>query len=247
MMHGSSGATLYQRGDLVKKVCTNAHQQVQWFKTAQEAGTINDVRTVRIHTFDHRSYTMQHVVGHLATAEPQTTIISRMYAQVNAWSTLKATSSATWQDYILRLREHAEAGKSIIINDAVDRVASSPSLPSSFCHGDLTLENIIIDYEGIAYLIDPNSATDLYQSWVLDCGKLLQSTHTDYHNAFTSNSGINLDAHDKALRRVLDADGIYTEALVACLSHIVRLTKYRLTQISTVEALALPLMKELGC
>jgi len=53
----------------------------------------------------------------------------------------------------------------------------------SNCHGDLTLENIFIKNNNIK-LIDPNFMFNVWNSWLLDIGKLCQSIHYDYENMF---------------------------------------------------------------
>lgn len=45
----------------------------------------------------------------------------------------------------------------------------------SFCHGDLTLENIIVSNNKIFYI---DFLDSFYDSWLLDVGKLLQDTQT---------------------------------------------------------------------
>ena len=244
-MKGASGASLKQQGDLVTKSCTDALEQVRWFADARKFGFVDGVSAVNIYWNSIRTYTMNHVTGHVATHEPQTVYLERIYEQVRYWGDLYPMNFATWQSYIDRLYEHAETTTSHIIRQAVEVIEQSPELDQSFCHGDLTLENIIIDHDGTAWLIDPNSNGSLYQSWILDCGKLLQSTHTDYHRIFDSHAGVNLRKHDAMLKEMLVADGIYRPALVACLSHIVRLCKYRKDEIDKVEELAVPLMMEL--
>ena len=45
-------------------------------------------------------------------------------------------------------------------------------IPYSKCHGDLTLENILIDFRGDIYLID--FLDSFFDSWMIDVAKLLQ-------------------------------------------------------------------------
>lgn len=245
-MQGWSGAVLRQEGDHITKVCDDASQQVQWFKEANRFGMVDGIRTVDIYWHNIRRYTMNHVVGHLATHEPQTTFISRLYEQIKHWQSVYPLNFATWDSYVQRLYEHAETTDSSLIFQAVEMVEQCKPLEQSFCHGDLTLENMIVDASGDVWLIDPNFGGNLYQSWLLDAGKLLQSTHTRYHELMGSNAGVTLRKHDQILRGRLERDGVYQDALVACLTHIIRLCKYQPDRIDAVEALALPLMKELA-
>jgi hypothetical protein len=246
-MRGASGAKLRQQGDLVQKSCVDALEQVRWFADARKFGFVDGVSAVEIYWHSVRTYTMNHIIGHVATHEPQTVYLTRIYDQVRYWRDLYPMNFATWSSYIDRLYEHAETTTSHVIYQAVEMVAAEPEFEQSFCHGDLTLENIIIDQDGTAWLIDPNSNGSLFQSWVLDCGKLLQSTHTDYHRLFNSHPGVHLRKHDAVLRDLMVRDGVYRPALTACLSHIIRLCKYRKNDIDKVEQLAIPLMMELEC
>lgn len=244
-MKGASGAMLRQQGDLVTKSCTDASEQVHWFSEAHRFGFVDGVSAVRIYWHNGQHYTMNHVIGHVATHEPQTVYLERIYEQMQYWRSLYPLNFATWDNYIDRLYEHAECTTSNIIYQAVELVEQAEPFEQSFCHGDLTLENIILDADGTAWLIDPNHRSDLYQSWVLDCGKLLQSTHTQYHQLFDSHAGVHLRKHDTIIKELLIRDGVYREALTACLSHIVRLCKYRPKHIDKVEQLALPIIEEL--
>ena len=106
---------------------------------------------------------------------------------------------------------------------------------------------MLIQADTSCCLIDPNHSPGLYQSYALDYGKMLQSTHTDYHATFNSNIGINLAMNDATLVTLLRNGGHYHGALLACLTHIIRLAKYHLTEIEKVEALAKPLLEELAC
>ena len=246
-MRGSSGAVLLQQGDFVTKVSDATDREVAWLTQAQAIGFVDGVERVGLRDVGVGRYTMRHIVGHLATHEPTTAVVTRLYGQTKEWAKVAATSNATWHSYIKRLHEHAIIADSSIITGAVQLLANSKPLPSTFCHGDLTLENVIIGFDGVAVLIDPNYSTDLFQSWLLDCGKLLQSTHTDYHAIFDSNASVCLAQQDKALCELLIADGIYIDSLVACLSHIIRLAKYKRTEIDAVETLAMRLIGELEC
>ena len=76
-------------------------------------------------------------------------------------------------------------------------------------------------------LIDPNYSDGLFQSWVLDYGKLLQSTHSDYHRIFNSSPGADPQPLLQYLRSHLQSIGYWELALVGELSHWIRLRKYR--------------------
>jgi thiamine kinase-like enzyme len=107
------------------------------------------------------------------------------------------------------------------------KVAARYDLPDSFNHGDLTLENVLVEDSGEMVLIDPNYDPGLFQSWLLDFGKLLQSTHSDYHRVFNSSPGQDPQPLFQYLRSYLQDRDLWELALVGELTHIMRLRKYR--------------------
>jgi hypothetical protein len=106
-------------------------------------------------------------------------------------------------------------------------IACRYNLPGSFNAGDLTLENVLVEDSGEMVLIDPNYDPGLFQSWLLDFGKLLQSVHADYHRLFNSSPGQDPQPLFQYLRSYLQDRNLWELALVAELSHVMRLRKYR--------------------
>jgi hypothetical protein len=89
------------------------------------------------------------------------------------------------------------------------------------------LENVLVEDNGEMVLIDPNYDPGLFQSWLLDYGKLLQSVHSDYHRLFNSSPGSDPAPLLNYLKEYLESRGLWEMALVAELSHVIRLRKYR--------------------
>jgi hypothetical protein len=106
-------------------------------------------------------------------------------------------------------------------------IACRYNLPGSFNAGDLTLENVLVEDSGEMVLIDPNYEPGLFQSWLLDFGKLLQSVHADYHRLFNSSPGQDPQPLFQYLRSYLQDRNLWELALVGELTHIMRLRKYR--------------------
>lgn len=244
---GASGAQFEHSGQTLIKRCSNAFEQAAWLRTASILPLEQGVRCVEVYAADADAYMMEHITGHLATEEVGTRVTNTLYAQVNRWRYIPPTANATWNQYLDRLEDHCAVAQSATLWDAYAVVSTHKPLGASFNHGDLTYENVVIQSDNTLVLIDPNFAPNIFQSYLLDYGKMLQSTHTDYHRTFKSNTGINLEMQDAQLCYLLKADGHYQEALLACLSHIIRLAKYRLNEIDKVEALAQPLIRELTC
>ena len=73
-------------------------------------------------------------------------------------------------------------------------------VPKSPCHGDLTLENILVTKDKNLYLID--FLDSFYNSWMIDIAKLLQDLefHWSFRNSnITSNQALRLQVAKEAL------------------------------------------------
>lgn len=73
-------------------------------------------------------------------------------------------------------------------------------ISKSFCHGDLTLENILITYDKKIYLID--FLDSFYNSWIIDIAKILQDVDLkwSYRNYnLTTNQALRLEIAKIAL------------------------------------------------
>jgi hypothetical protein len=224
-MKGSSGSQLTLEGDYLRKKCQDAEQQVRWFSRVKDtllpAFTVPEVNLV-----GPNEYLMEFYSWPLGTQEASTWFINTMVDQIMVWSNTPTSSSASWLDYLDRLEEHVRSSNSESMRRALRILEKEPDWRTSFCHGDFTLENVLVNDQRIA-IIDPNNKSNLFQSFVLDLGKMLQSTEAGYHSRFQCNDGVSLRRHTDVLLKRLTKEGLLREARVACLSHIVRLRKYR--------------------
>lgn len=225
-MRGNSGALLQFSGDYVLKECSNAREQCEWFGYAKEAGLVDGVALPYVDLVNGGAYKIEYVAGYSATMLTSTQDLERLVNLVEYWRCQPASSSGDWQSYLVRLKEHVVVSDSREMEAAFELV-SRYELPRSFAHNDLTLENILVRNDGEMVLIDPNYSDGLFQSWVLDYGKLLQSTHSDYHRVFNSSPGADPQPLFCYLRSHLQSIGHWELALVAELSHLMRLRKYR--------------------
>ena len=230
-MKGASGAGINLCGDYVIKNCRDAEHQVDWFVKAKRHGLKKGVRLPYTDLEDPKTYRMEFIRGHMATAEPTVLFIDTLLSQITHWSHIPSDSNASWDDYLHRIEEHVRVGLSCEMKSAFSYLENMDPFPASFCHGDLTFENVLIESDGTLVLIDPNFKPNLYQSYMLDVGKLLQSTLADYHKVFGSNFAIDLSRHTThLLKRVSHevGDALYEKrARASLISHIVRLRKYR--------------------
>ncbi len=248
-MKGSSGATLDFSGDFIRKKCKDAGEQCEWFRIASRYTLAPSVRLPQTICVSDSDYDIEFIEGVCGTQIESTRLIDTLVDQVFLWSKLPASRHTDWGSYKERLHlEHVSLTDSEIVRRTFDFLDEIVPLPSSFSHGDLTLENIIVENNGGIVLIDPNFKTNLFQSYVLDLGKLLQSVHSDYHRLFNSHPGCDpapLCAH---LRQRLGKP-LWTQALAAEISHVIRLRKYRPSaQWPTVDRLLGQLLAEAhGC
>lgn len=138
--------------------------------------------------------------------------VEQVISQVIKWSS-RAWPSGTWQQYVDSIAERATS-ESL-------KLMRSVNVPmGTFCHGDLTLENVLIDSDQRLWYIDPNPGK--YMSYWLDLGKLAFSN--EYHERFGS-YWLNEKIKSK-LMALLPADS--RQLLKACLvSHVVRLRGYQ--------------------
>ena len=225
-MRGNSGATLQFSGDYVLKECANARAQCEWFALAERTGLVDGVVLPYVELVTPTSYKIEYVSGYSATQITSVQDLQRLVNLIEHWRKQPAANGADWFSYLVRLQDHVAVSGSEVMERAW-KVAARYDLPGSFAHGDLTLENVLVRNNGEMVLIDPNFAPGLFQSWVLDYGKLLQSTHSDYHRIFNSSPGADPEPLLQYLRSHLIEEGIWEECLVGELSHIMRLRKYR--------------------
>ena len=100
---------------------------------------------------------------------------------------------------------------------------------SSFCHGDLTLENIIVRNNEL-YLID--FLDSFYDSWILDIGKLMQDVQTMWSYRFDKDISTNTVIRLIAFRDILleeickSSPERYCDIYYALLLHLVRIYPY---------------------
>jgi len=224
-MKGASGASLKLSGDFVTKTCKDAKNQVEWFRIIEEIGLPTGLRVPTIGKISASSYEMEFIQGHLATQESSVFVVQKLMEFCEG---LQRTpqNNTTWNSYLERLEAHVSIADTKPMVKALNLVSKASPFPQTFCHGDLTLENVMIDAKSCV-LIDPNYSPELYQSFVLDLGKILQSTHFRYHEVFNSNHGVSLTRHADFVEAWLKSHYLWDVAIIAAISHIIRLRRYR--------------------
>jgi len=251
-MKGNSGATLKYKGEYIRKFTSDYFNQELWFNLAKKLPLTDGIiipHTKLPNKISNCSYyDIEFIQGICATQSRSTLTISTLIDQILIWKKYSAHRyDLSWNDYLLRLyNEHVSIREDDnVMNEAFNFVSKIENIPPSFSHGDLTLENVIIDKDKNLYIIDPNFKPNLFQSYILDFGKLLQSTHYNYHQVFNSNPGVDLKPHFLVLLDKLDNLGILKECLIAEITHFMRLKKYQTqSKWALVDDLILKLIKE---
>lgn len=164
---GRSGASVKRIDEQIIKTCTNAKEQFQWLKLARERGfPVPDVFTL-----SPGSYSMQHVSRVPVPenyAELIETVLNKFKQEPN-----EAYPFSTYLKYVMRNitdKKH----KYSIARCFTKAERREYEAQRSWCHGDMTLSNII--WNGTdPILIDPSYKTGMWQSYLIDVGRLMQS------------------------------------------------------------------------
>lgn len=102
-------------------------------------------------------------------------------------------------------------------------------IPCSFCFGDLTLENIIIDEKGDIVLID--FLDSFYDSWMIDAAKILQDLEVGWawRYAFDSNIELRRVVILEYYKNMLKSSGLlnhYNDLYAVLLLNLLRIVPY---------------------
>lgn len=212
----------------ILKETNDAANQVAWLQHTGKTITVDGLRPVKVLKSTRGSYVMEFVHGAVLADVPNTEIMHKsilcLLAQIEVWGKSPPDNDTSWAEYIERLYSHAVYVGSRTGMHAVDIVAAGTPFARSWCHGDMTLENMLVNDSGVT-MIDPNYQSDLYQSYMLDYGKILQSTHTSFHAEISPRYG-NLGYAREIVENHLRERDQYIDALRACLSHVVRLLSH---------------------
>jgi hypothetical protein len=139
--------------------------------------------------------------------------LTPLFYQIEAFSR-RCIPSVSWDEYVDNLLIRMD-----VLPAVTDHLRRNRVEGGTFCHGDLTLENVLVDYRSELVLIDPNPR-DFFSHW-LDYGKLAFSLQ--YHDRFKSYWLTDV-MHNAVARRL---DGLDEDVLKSVLmTHIIRLQGY---------------------
>lgn len=141
------------------------------------------------------------------------------------------TVAEIFKKKISELRQTLSDKNNAIINESLDLIELHDwrKMTPSFCHGDMTLENIIVKNDKL-YFID--FLDSFYDSWILDIGTLLQDIQVMWSYRFEKNISMNtvlrlLVFRDLLIDEIKKIDPSYViEIYYALLQKLLRIYPY---------------------
>ena len=122
-----------------------------------------------------RSETMSRKIGGSVSPEDLTKIITFFFGEIENYPIIKNKSSdQIILNKIKSIKPSKYVQNSLIFEKGIEKLIQNKwgNIPYSFCHGDMTLENILMGPSGEIYLID--FLDSFIDSWLIDVAKVLQ-------------------------------------------------------------------------
>lgn len=190
LLKGGSGATVEKVGDRIIKSASNAVDQAEWYRRARKY-----VRTPKVHSAYGDIIEMEVVKGEPLNDVAEKKDIDLLWSLINIISMVGDANVGFWPTMVERLKnastEEYPYREEFLTLIQTDRITKIMNKNICFSHGDMTLENIILQDDGGLVFIDPNHPSGLYSSWLLDVGKLFQSLHYSYEERFSGGCNAN--------------------------------------------------------
>ena len=215
LQDGWSGATVELRDGRVYKTHPDSLMAGEWYKVAQSFFNVP-----QIHSLIGQTLCMEYIE---ATSKVIKMPKILKLLESMAYIPYVSEKENKYAHYVTRVMNHIELAKDTVpsfkewLSYQTNARYCYYDSERTFCHGDLTLENIIIRNEEM-YLIDPiyEANKDTYSSWLLDASKFLYSLRL--HNMMVEHAWI----ENELLTRSVDI--INLKLLEA--SHCIRVYKY---------------------
>lgn len=158
-------------------------------------------------------------------------IVNGLTIEINVQKSNENGPKEIFENKILKLKEQLNALNNEVVDEALSILSEHDwgCFTPSFCHGDLTLENIIVK-DNTLYLID--FLDSFYNSWILDIGTLLQDAQVMWSYRKEENIDINTVIRLIVFRDVLiemihnQVGKDYVEIYYALLLKLIRIYPY---------------------
>jgi len=234
-MRGGSGSGIWLEGKTVVKKTSKATAEEEWYRRAESYGFGDRIPKLYSRTLD--TLFMEYIEGEtLADGATKKDIYEAL--KIPFCFAMIPDGRKDVEGYCRNLMSHKSSEATRWVVSEVMRNRRELEDQASFCHGDLSLSNIIRSKDGLK-VIDPNNKAD-YSSHLLDIAKIRFSL-TGYERIFGYGK-----ADLRGLRRKFDEYTQHRKIIPLLeITHWIRLYKYRTAEEQkTVDRVVDELIKE---
>lgn len=162
---GLSGATVERVGEMVIKTAENVREQATWYEQARAYG----ISVPAVFCVQLGKLYMEHVSGTPAYEKVDIRVLRRIIESIRDFPALDGENDL--QGYSNYCQGRAEAAG--LEYDCLGITECEILKKRTFCHGDLSLTNIIVQGNTLVY-IDPSQKKEI-SHWLLDAAKVRAS------------------------------------------------------------------------
>jgi capsule biosynthesis phosphatase len=226
---GGSGAEILREGDRVRKTAKNCIDQHAWYEMMKD-----HVRVPKMHSIIYDTIDMEFVEGVLMSKLHGLGImmsINEAYKIVIEKFSHMSGTGHSFDSYVERVKDHLMLSDCSFTEEVLEILKNETQYfnrHSSFCHGDLTLENMIVEDGGTICFIDPNYDRDCWSSYLLDIAKMYQSVRFNYEFEFTGNRTCEYPLEAMKFFKIQSHSHLHVTILE--MTHWIRMLKYKKTE-----------------
>lgn len=177
---GRSEAEVSRVGDLVMKVADNTRMQTEWY-------AYNDyVLCPEVVDSAPSVYRMEYIFGKPGYVGLESNTVQEMIRAIDSFKRVEPMPGYTgsWASYVDRCLRKFDGDIKDRIKTIAMRFADYCESNHSFCHGDMTLSNIIVTPQKDVFFIDPSVQKGVWSSWLIDFGRIMQSLRGRYEERY---------------------------------------------------------------
>ena len=224
-LEGNSGATIFRAGERVVKQCKSPREEADWYEAARKRG----LRVPKVNSVVLDKIDIEFLHGTPGNQKDLSAAdLSQIISQIMLMSLFEPIEIFDVDKYVQFTRGRLEiAGWQNNFPRLIDflkRHADEIRHLSSFCHGDLSLSNIIFTADGL-YLIDPSARTE-FSSFLIDFAKLQFSLNGGEQLLHGGERPPEYDLRLSELSRALSREGWGTLVTAMETVHWIRMLRY---------------------